>query len=217
MRKMKYYLVAGVMALASMPVLTANAETATYALGDVDMDGVIIGHDTAMVSRYVLDDTYTLTAEQLELADVNADGAVTQEDADMLYNDMQEYFFGDVMMSSYAPGNTVENTDVTEMMEQIDRLTNGMPEEWTQVQYNLSDMNVDGVLNGYDVACAMVGSVAYGSKNYLFSEAGRYYMIHDFKIITDPYYFYQIDSMPSTVVGISESLLDSESYPIQQG
>ena len=53
---------AGVMALAALPVsaMSASAEGA-YALGDVDMDGVVTGHDTAMVSRYVLDDTYTLT------------------------------------------------------------------------------------------------------------------------------------------------------------
>ena len=77
----------------------ASAEEITYALGDVDMDGVVTGHDTAMVSRYVLDDTYTLTEEQLKLADVNEDGTVDQADADKLYTEMQVYPLGDVDMN----------------------------------------------------------------------------------------------------------------------
>ena len=72
---------AATLALASLPVLGVNAEETTYALGDVDMDGVVTGHDTAMVSRYVLDDTYTLTEEQLKLADVNEDGVLDVSDA----------------------------------------------------------------------------------------------------------------------------------------
>ena len=77
-------------------------EKQIYVLGDVDMDGVVTGHDTAMVSRYVLDDTYTLTEEQLKLADVNEDGVVDQADADKLYTEMQVYSLGDIDMSGMA-------------------------------------------------------------------------------------------------------------------
>ncbi len=56
MKKAISVLAAGIMALSSLPVLGVSVEE-TYALGDVDMDGVVTGHDTAMVSRYVLDDT----------------------------------------------------------------------------------------------------------------------------------------------------------------
>ena len=84
MKKTLCACMAAVLALASLPVLGVSAEETTYALGDVDMDGVVTGHDTAMVSRYVLDDTYTLTEEQLKLADVNEDGVVDQADADKI-------------------------------------------------------------------------------------------------------------------------------------
>ena len=43
------------------------------------MDGVVTGHDTAMVSRYVLG-YITLKEEQLKLADVNEDGVVDLTD-----------------------------------------------------------------------------------------------------------------------------------------
>ena len=59
MRKALYACMAAVLALASLPVLGASAEETTYALGDVGMDGVVTGHDTAMVSRYVLADRGT--------------------------------------------------------------------------------------------------------------------------------------------------------------
>lgn len=36
---------AAVLALASLPVLGASAEETTYALGDVDMDGVVTNDD----------------------------------------------------------------------------------------------------------------------------------------------------------------------------
>ena len=71
MKKTLSVCMAAVLALASLPVLGVSAAETTYALGDVDMDGVVTGHDTAMVSRYVLDDTYSLTDEQLQQA---ADG-----------------------------------------------------------------------------------------------------------------------------------------------
>ena len=52
MRKGISAVLAGVMALAALPVsaMSASAEGA-YALGDVDMDGFITGHDAAMVPR----------------------------------------------------------------------------------------------------------------------------------------------------------------------
>ena len=63
-------------------------EKQIYVLGDVDMDGVVTGHDTAMVSRYVLG-YITLKEEQLKLADVNEDGVVDLTDVTKLYNEKQ--------------------------------------------------------------------------------------------------------------------------------
>lgn len=95
-RKAISFLTAAVMAVSALPILSVSAEESTYALGDVDMDGYITGHDAAMVSRYVLDNSYTLTEEQLALADVNADGAVNQVDADWIYAN-KVYMLGDIL------------------------------------------------------------------------------------------------------------------------
>lgn len=95
-RKAISFLTAAVMAVSALPILSASAEESTYALGDVDMDGYITGHDAAMVSRYVLDESYTLTEEQLVLADVNADGAVNQADADWIYEN-KTYALGEIL------------------------------------------------------------------------------------------------------------------------
>ena len=61
MRKGISAVLAGVMALAALPVsaMSASAEGA-YALGDVDMDGFITGHDAAMVTHalYVDNNAY---------------------------------------------------------------------------------------------------------------------------------------------------------------
>ena len=77
MRKAISAVLAGVLALSALPIsaMSAGAEGA-YAPGDVDMDGVITGHDAAMVSRYLHVDNTLLSADQLALADVNGDGVV---------------------------------------------------------------------------------------------------------------------------------------------
>lgn len=84
-RKAISFFTAAVMAVSALPILSVSAEESTYALGDVDMDGYITGHDAAVVSRYILKKDITLTEEQLALADVNEDGNVNQADADWIY------------------------------------------------------------------------------------------------------------------------------------
>ncbi len=66
----------------------------SFIQGDVDMDGVLTGHDAAMVSRFVRDENYTLTEQQLALADINGDGVVTEADAQEIYA-QQIYVLGD--------------------------------------------------------------------------------------------------------------------------
>ena len=96
MRKGISAVLAGVMALAALPVsaMSASAEGA-YALGDVDMDGFITGHDAAMVTHALYVDNEALTAEQLKLADVNDDGVVDQSDADWIHEN-QVYELGQI-------------------------------------------------------------------------------------------------------------------------
>ena len=79
MKKALAFLTASVMALGSLPFLSVGAES--FAPGDVDMDGVITGHDAALVSRHLVHGDNNLSEEQLKLADYNGDGVVDEEDA----------------------------------------------------------------------------------------------------------------------------------------
>lgn len=122
--------------------VTAFADAA-YAVGDVDMDGVITGHDTAMVSRYVLEEDYPLTEEQLTLADVDGDGEVTQADADKLFNEMQEYALGDNEWETST--GYLGISDASKAIEYFDYTMFNEPyEDMTEVQKNLSDIDLDG-------------------------------------------------------------------------
>lgn len=186
MKKVISTLAAGVMALSSLPILGVSAEE-VYALGDVDMDGVVTGHDTAMVSRYVLDDTYTLTEEQLQLADVNGDGEVNQADADILHDEMQEYALGDVDMVTviYHNGNTGEHIeaeyswldveDAVQIMIHYVKQCANLEDDWTQVQYNLGDLNLDGIVDMMDVCCALKAYARQSAALTLFGNPEQYY------------------------------------------
>lgn len=186
MKKGICVLAAGVMVLSSLPVLGANAEEA-YVLGDVDMDGVVTGHDTAMVSRYVLDDTYTLTEEQLQLADVNGDGEVNQADADMLHDEMQEYALGDVDMVTviYHNGNTgahieaeksyLNVEDAVQIMTHYTKQCANLEDGWTQVQLNLGDLNLDGVVDLTDACCALKAYARQSAALTPFDNPEQYY------------------------------------------
>jgi len=92
MRKVISAVLAGVLALSALPIsaMSASAAEGAYALGDVDMDGVITGHDAAMVSRYLHVDSNLLNADQLALADVNGDGVVDQADADWIHENEEK-------------------------------------------------------------------------------------------------------------------------------
>ncbi|MBQ8514120.1 MAG: hypothetical protein IJ496_01830 [Ruminococcus sp.] len=146
MMKMKAFLVVSAVLLASLPVLNVSAadSTSTYQIGDVDMDGYITGHDTAMVSRYVHDDTYALDEGALALADVNEDGTVDQSDADLLY-ETQEYPLGDVTMDG-----SIQLNDGTDVLTHCMKQNAGVESELTEVQMNLADVDLDGEVTGLD-------------------------------------------------------------------
>ena len=95
MRKAISAVLAGVLALSALPIsaMSASAAEGAYALGDVDMDGFVTGHDAAVVSRALYVDNNLLTSEQKKLADVNGDGKITQEDADWIHEN-QVYNLG---------------------------------------------------------------------------------------------------------------------------
>ena len=139
MKKTLCACMAAVLALASLPVLGASAEETTYALGDVDMDGVVTNDDATMISRYVLG-YITLTEEQLKLADVNEDGVVDLTDVTKLYNEKQIYVLGDVDMDG-----VVTNDDAT----MISRYVLGYI-TLTEEQLKLADVNEDGTVDQAD-------------------------------------------------------------------
>jgi hypothetical protein len=57
-------------------------------LGDVDGNRVVDGKDSTLIAQHVLNVVFPkLTSEQITLADVNCDGAVTLTDATILYAD----------------------------------------------------------------------------------------------------------------------------------
>lgn len=103
-RKVISFLTAAAMAAAFLPILSASAEGSTYALGDVDMDGVITGHDAAMVSRMLHVDSDLLTEEQKVLADVNEDGVIDQTDADWIHEN-EVFGIGDILKTGKDKGS----------------------------------------------------------------------------------------------------------------
>ena len=175
---------AAVLALSSLPIFGASAAETTYALGDVDMDGVVTGHDTAMVSRYVLDDTYSLTDEQLQLADVNEDGVVDQADADKLYHEMQVYRLGDTDMDGRAILMDAGNIIIYSA-----KIAAGTETDWTPVQMNLADANLDGKVDNYDACYILYGYVreaAGQSAIYNKENASQYYYSPVKIVVQDP-------------------------------
>ncbi len=158
-------------------------EKQIYVLGDVDMDGVVTGHDTAMVSRYVLDDTYTLTEEQLKLADVNEDGVVDQADADKLYTEMQVYSLGDIDMSGMA-----EVGDTSDILVYYAKVSAGQDVELTAVQKNLADVDLNGIVDITDACYNLAGyaRAAAGLKAYNRDNEKQYYYAPVKIVIQDP-------------------------------
>ena len=133
--------------LGSLPVCTAAA--AENLLGDVDGDGVITGHDTALISRYLYDDSFSLTAEQLARADITRDGQVTAEDAIWLHANYEQYALGDVALNGKT---SFENAC---LVYQWIYQNNGQIGEnaltLTEVQQNLMDTDADGRITALDV------------------------------------------------------------------
>lgn len=158
-------------------------EKQIYVLGDVDMDGVVTGHDTAMVSRYVLDDTYTLTEEQLKLADVNEDGTVDQADADKLYTEMQVYPLGDVDMNGNAGVS-----DAVDILTYYAKVSAGQSMELTAVQKNLADVDLNGRVDTNDACYNLAGytRAAAGQKAYNRDNEKQYYYAPVKIVIQDP-------------------------------
>ena len=124
------------MALGSLPFLSVGADDA-FAPGDVDMDGVITGHDTAVISRHLAYGDNNLSEEQLKLADYNGDGVVDQTDVEAIHEN-EVWELGDVDMNGFLGVN-----DAFVIFQEYAYVAGGrnpIPDALTDVQKNLADM-----------------------------------------------------------------------------
>ncbi len=194
MRKILSVAMAAVIAASAMSVCGVSAMAQTsFVPGDVDMDGVVTGHDAAMVSRYLSVDPELLDDTQLALADVNEDGVVDVTDADLIYanevcalgvvTDTAEFVTPDaayVALCVVASENlgTLSITDDATMSYSINEGTT-----ISQVVYNLVDVDGDGEVT-LDDACCSLGAYATimleGTEVLdVFYESGRYDLGYD--------------------------------------
>ncbi|WP_294366571.1 dockerin type I repeat-containing protein [uncultured Ruminococcus sp.] len=126
----------------SIPMFSVSALDGI--LGDVDGDGVITGHDTALISRYLYDDSFTLTDDQLARADITKDGQVTAEDAIWLHANYEQYALGDVDLDGRITLDDGFNCMIFIMQK------NGFSSPditYTEVQQNLMDADGNGIIN----------------------------------------------------------------------
>ena len=191
MRKGISAVLAGVMALAALLVsaMSASAEGA-YALGDVDMDGYITGHDAAMVTHALYVDNNALNDEQLKLADVNGDGTVDQSDADWIHEN-EEYALGDVQQSGMCTitafylatylakngaGYAMQSVETAYPASSVDLDIMLDKEEIPVVTYNLMDVDGDGTLSVEDLFLTLVsiGRMGCGYSSSVYFEDNRY-------------------------------------------
>lgn len=168
MKKTLAFISALVITSLSVPMSIASAEE--YTKGDVDMDGVITGHDAAIVSQYadsVLQ--LELNDEQLALADMNDDGAVDASDA-ALIAEIQEYKLGD--MDRNGEVRIEDATDILTMAF------------WRKIDPKIdfgkigisADVECDGDIDVYDAYSVLDYYRKYGVFLPTFEE-GKYYII----------------------------------------
>ena len=168
----------------SIPVFSVSALDGI--LGDVDGDGVITGHDTALISRHLYDDSFTLTDDQLARADITKDGQVTAEDAIWLHANYEQYVLGDVDLD----GSVTLDDGFNCMRFIIQKNGFSSPDiTYTEVQQNLMDADGNGIIN-IDDASRLVEFyskiVANPNENPYCGNPGCYY-IHPseyYKMIT---------------------------------
>ena len=138
--------VAVAMLASSMSALSVSAADEVL-MGDIDNDGYLTGHDTAMLSRYLLDDTYTLTEDQLSRADITGDGLIDEADVTWIQVN-EEYILGDYDLDGYASSD--------DAYEAMVHLYEGTVEEMTPLQFNLLDVDANGCISYMDAQGIMM-------------------------------------------------------------
>ncbi|MGN1402762.1 MAG: dockerin type I repeat-containing protein [Ruminococcus sp.] len=128
--------------LSALPVSAAD----DILMGDIDNDGYLTGHDTAMLSRHLLDDTYTLTENQLSRADITGDGLIDEADVTWIQVN-EEYALGD-----YEQDGSVTPDDAYYIIVHCRTQT---IDEMTPLQFNLADVDANGYISFLDVLGVM--------------------------------------------------------------
>lgn len=133
MKKYLAALTASVMALGSLSALGVQAEEIALP-GDVDGDGYITGHDSALLCRSLREENFSLTEEELARADATGDGLVNREDLDWIRAN-EEYQIGDVDLNGIL--QLADAYDVCMLTEP------GSNIHLNTLQYNLADYTAD--------------------------------------------------------------------------
>lgn len=182
-RKMISFATAAVMALSALPVLSAGAADG-YVLGDVDKDGIITGHDSALVSHSLFDDTFSLTDEETAQADVNQDGTVDQTDLDWIheneavriadlngerYPSIVDAYDTLVLSSALSAGKALTITDDADISS-----ANLWEGKISQVNFNLMDSNGDRTVDVDDSFGTLVSSSFFLVGGSMYPAENRY-------------------------------------------
>lgn len=212
MKRKMAFLSALVLAAVSVP-FSVSAEG--YVQGDVDMDGMITGHDAAIVSKYadgIL--KMDITEEQLLLADMNSDGAVDASDAAAIYG-QQVYPLGDVDLSG-----TLFVEDVNYIVGMYRYSEADYKELYGDISYILADVDCNGVINSDDANTVFINYAKLGASLPILEE-GKYFYNFDFR---ERYDFnvdgefsldditLQIDCYAREAVGIGAARMEILSY-----
>ncbi|MGN1402763.1 MAG: dockerin type I domain-containing protein [Ruminococcus sp.] len=159
--------------LSALPVSAAD----DILMGDIDNDGYLTGHDTAMLSRHLLDDTYTLTENQLSRADITGDGLIDEADVTWIQVN-EEYALGDYNLDGHTTSDDAHDVMVHYQEQTVD--------EMTPLQFNLADVDANGCISFLDTIGIMdiYGNYFVGN-NIFCGEPFCYYYHYDGSLLGD--------------------------------
>ena len=147
----------------SSAIFTANAEeTASYKLGDVNLDGKIDINDLNKLQDYIFDDfkpTADNTAVFARVADINGDGAVDEKDVDEFVDSL---IYADKSFGDVNKDGTLSVLDAT----YIQKYLVGNTEEFSFSQILSGDYNKDSSISVLDATAIQKQLVGLGTPSY---------------------------------------------------
>lgn len=153
-----------------------SAEESAAVPGDVDGDGYLTGHDAALLSRSLMEEDFSLTAEELSRADINGDGTIDAADVEQMY-DQQEYMLGDVDLDG-----RLTTIDAYCLLTSIPLSCSDWREFPNDLQIHIADTNADRIKSFSDffgILEIVARTGAQFEKEYLFSDTSGCYYVPD--------------------------------------